>query len=122
MVFILMLLQFVSPQKASAQQCTTQLKSILGSANQSVANNFDSSEPCYKAAMVGQSEGPPGCFPPDVFKLQNVLKPHVTKAQGVCKKACAAEGKKDECLQLVSVNNLKQNGILGILEILDSGL
>lgn len=91
--------------------CEDQLISALGKARSAVVKNFPSKTPCYNAAMIGRTQGPPGCFPPEAFQLRDLLTPILTSAQNICKQACANIGKKNSCLNFIKNNNLKSYGI-----------
>jgi hypothetical protein len=91
--------------------CEDQLISALGKARSAVVKNFPAKTPCYNAAMIGRTKGPPGCFPPEAFQLRDLLTPILTSAQDICKKVCSKISKKNSCLNFIKNSNLKANGI-----------
>ncbi len=115
-VFLLMGLS----NQAVATDCAQSLKTVLKTAKNQVVANFEKDSPCYNAALIGRKNGPPGCFPPEVFTLQNLLSPYLDKAIAVCKQVCDEEGLKDQCLDITQQSYLRQKGIEGLLQVLDS--
>lgn len=112
---------FVFGFQSFALSCEQDLILVLTSAKQAVVKDFSSSEPCYKAAMVGRTQGLPGCYPPKALQLQSLLLPYLQRAKQVCQSVCQREGLEGSCLRFIDQNHLRDNGIVPLLQDLKSG-
>lgn len=102
---------FLLIMTSQAYACEADLLFLLSEARHSVVNHFAKGEPCYKAALVGRTQGAPGCYPPAAFQLQGLLKPLFKRATAVCQQSCRSEGKTRSCQKLIDQDYLKKVGI-----------
>lgn len=100
--------------------CEKDLLALLKTAKTTVTANFKKGEPCYNAALIGRTKGKPGCFPPGALQLQSLLTPTFRSAEKVCQSSCRAQAKLKSCQSLIAQPNLKQLGIQGLMDILNS--
>ena len=78
--------------------CEDDLKEILVEALEVVEKNVDQvGDKCQKSARHGRSRGRPGCFPPEVFKLTDILKVYFEEANHVCLTECLSEKQMSKC-------------------------
>jgi hypothetical protein len=110
----LIVLIFLSASFAQANQCEKQLLSVITEAQSIVSSQFDKGENCYNAAMIGRSQGKPGCFMPDALVLKNILTPTFKKADSLCNSVCKSEGKAKSCKSIVHKDFLIQVGLKGV--------
>jgi hypothetical protein len=108
----LVLLLLVTSQVSSA--CEKDLLGLLATAKNTIIANFKKGEPCYNAALIGRSNGLPGCFPPAALKVKSLLAPIFKRAGKVCQNSCTALGKGNSCRSLITQDNLVQLGIEGM--------
>lgn len=100
--------------------CEDQLISELSKARKVVVKNFKANSSCFNAAIIGRTQGPPGCYPPEAFQLRDLLTPLLTSAENICKKSCRNEGKMKSCLSFIKNNNLKAYGIDNLINQLNN--
>jgi hypothetical protein len=98
----------------AANQCETKLLGVINEAQNVVSKHFEKGENCHTAAMIGRSQGKPGCFVPEALELKKILAPIFKKADGVCQSTCMKEGKFKGCKALVDQNVLIQVGLKGV--------
>ena len=115
--FLIFGVLFVS-HAAGASTCQKQLEALLGRARSSVVQNLSSDEPCYRAALLGRTQGRQGCFPPRALELKGLMTPVVEKARQVCRQTCREEGLEETCLNLTSQGHLVQWGIDSTLKMI----
>jgi hypothetical protein len=111
---ILVAILFLFTSIAQANQCESKLLAVITEAKNVVSSNFDKSENCYRAAMIGRSQGKPGCYMPDAFELKNILTPVFKKADRICTSVCKSEGKAKSCKAMVHKDFLIQVGLQGV--------
>lgn len=119
---IILILNLLFVQSASAGPCADKLKGILVQAKAAVNSKFEKGTPCHKAAMRGNQTDPkPGCFPTNgALKLQSVLTPFQKLAQKECGLSCSDEGLTNKCNKLVAENYLKANGLETLIQKLSN--
>ncbi len=103
-------------QALAADSCKDTLLSLLSTAKNKVNEKLEKGSNCHNAAFIGRQNGKPGCFPPALNTLMNTLTPIFDQAKAVCNKQCAAEGKKEVCLEATNKNKLRDVGIEGIID------
>ncbi len=108
MKLLLVLLMTLSSQ---VHACEEDLLFLLSEARRSIVNNFAKGEPCYNAALIGRTQGPPGCYPPGALQVQSLLKPVFKRAAVVCQQSCRNEGKAKSCQKIVDRDHLRNVGI-----------
>ncbi len=126
MTFLLVLLmQFVSPQKAfAATGCEAALVDVLVQAVADVEHAYGNgiNQKCLNLAHFGMSRGRQYCGADGTQEVMNRLQPYLNRGKQICRSQCAREGKERECLSLLSNAYLAGSGTDGVMNVLAQGL
>ena len=118
--YLIIFIFLFSVSDVHAETCKQKLISILKNAKVAVNGVLAKGTPCNNAALVGRKNGPPGCFPPDLITLGNVLTPLHDAATAACNGLCDTEGKKSLCKEATKKSHLKEVGIDGVISWINS--
>ncbi|MCC6138179.1 MAG: hypothetical protein IT287_06075 [Bdellovibrionaceae bacterium] len=121
MIILTILFQLFLATPANASNCKTDLLELLNAAKVKVNNNkTELGAGCYKAATVGRSQGLPGCNFPELTTLTSLLTPLFNSAKNTCSNTCTTTDSKALCKSIVTKSNLRDKGITGVIQQINS--